>query len=189
MNKTVIALAIAAAAGSAQAQNSVSFGMDRVKNEASGLTTNNQTLRANFGVAGFDLGVNARSVLRSSVDITPANIGSLAALTDRIETTLGRKVGPLNVYGGVGHESALAGGNSWQYGVVGARTSFNLGAVSAYAGGQTRVNWENSAPEQATAFAGVAYSLTKNVGLTAGVTKSYRDLKETSYGAALQVKF
>jgi hypothetical protein len=189
MKKTVLAVALLAVTQAAVADNSVSFGLDRVKDDRTGLVTHAQTLRAAFSAAGFDLGLNARTVLRADLDINPSNLGVLGGLTDRIEATVGRSLGPLSVYGGAGHEATLTGGRSWEYGVVGARTTFALGPFNAYAGAQARVNWDSAAPEQTSAYAGLGYNFTKNVGVTAGLTKSYRDIRETSYGAALKVSF
>ena len=78
---------------------------------------------------------------------------------------------------------------SFQYSVAGATTGMNLGPVYAFTGVKTRVNWDASAPEQTLLFAGVSMPLAKGLAVNAGISKSYRDIKENAVGVGLRVSF
>jgi hypothetical protein len=178
MKKTIVAMAIAITAVSASAANFVSADVDRVKDDKTGVTSHAQYFRAGVDHAGFNLGLQVRTATFSG-----------GGMLNSVEGTVGKQMGPVNVFGGVGHDNGFDGGRSFQYGLVGASTGMKLGPVWGYAGIKTRVNWEDANPAQTVTFAGVSYPLTKAVSVNAGWSNSYQDIKETAWGLGVRVGF
>jgi hypothetical protein len=178
MKKTILTLSLALAAISASAANFVSVDVDSVKDNQTGATSHAQYFRAGKDVAGLNLGLQVRT----------ATIDG-GGMLNSVEGTVGKDVGPVNVFGGVGHDNGFNGGRSFQYGLVGASTGMKVGPVWAYAGVKTRVNWESATPAQTVAFVGASYPLTKTLSVNAGWSKSYQDIQENAWGVGLRVGF
>lgn len=177
MKKTIIAVAIATAALSSHA-NFVSVDVDSVKDDRTGAVSHAQYFRAAKDFSGTTVGLQVRTATFSG-----------GGMVNSVEGTLGRQVGPLGVFGGIGHDNGFNGGRSFQYGLVGASTGMKIGPFWGYLGAKTRVNWDSNNPKQTVAFAGLSKSLTKELSVNVGMSKSYQDFKETAWGAGVRVSF
>lgn len=178
MKKTILAIVALAAVGSVSAANFVSVDVERVKDDTTGVVSQAQYIRAGKDAMGLNFGLQARTATFDG-----------GGMVNSLEGTVGKQMGPLNVYTGLGHDNGFNGGRSFQYGLVGASTGMKLGPVWGYAGVKTRLNWDSANPKQTVAFAGVSLPLTKSVSVNFGAGKSYQDIKETSWGAGLRVGF
>lgn len=178
MKKTLLALGLAITTLSASAANFVSLDVDRVKDDKSGVISHAQYLRAGVDAYGLNLGIQARTAAFSG-----------GGMVNSVEGTVGKQLGLVNVFGGIGHDNGFNGGRSFQYGLLGASTGLSLGPVYAFAGAKTRVNWNDMNPAQTVTFAGVSKNLTKNVSVNAGWSKSFQDIKETAWGVGVRVGF
>lgn len=176
--KTLLALSLAAATAAASAANFVQVDFDRVKDDANGVVSHAQYVRAGVDAMGLNLGLQVRTAAFSG-----------GGMVNSMEGTAGKQFGRFNVFGGLGHDNGFNGGRSFQYGLVGASTGMPLGPVYGFAGVKTRLNWEAANPNQTVAFAGVSRNLTKAVSAHAGWSKSWGDIKETAWGAGLRVGF
>jgi hypothetical protein len=178
MKKTIMALAATIATTAASAANFVSLDLDRVKDDKTGVVSHAQYLRAGKDVLGLNLGLQAR---------TAAFEGG--GMLNSLEGTVGKQMGVVNVFGGLGHDNGFNGGRSFQYGLVGASAGMPVGPVYAFGGVKTRVNWNDKNPAQTVAFAGVSVPVAKQVSLSVGGSKSYQDIKETAWGLGVRVGF
>lgn len=178
MKKSLLALSLAIATMSATAANFVSLDVERVKDDSNGVVSHAQYFRAGKDVAGLNLGLQVRTATFEG-----------GGMLNSVEGTAGKRVGPLNVYGGLGHDNGFNGGRSFQYGLVGASAGMPLGPVYAFGGAKTRLNWDSANPKQTVVFAGVSKDVLKNVSVNLNVGKSYQDIKETSYGLGIRVGF
>lgn len=178
MKKSLLALGLAVATMSATAANFVSLDVERVKDDSNGVISHAQYFRAGKVVAGLNLGLQVRTATFDG-----------GGMVNSVEGTAGKKMGPLSVYGGLGHDNGFNGGRSFQYGLVGASAGMPLGPVYAFGGAKTRLNWDSANPKQTVVFAGVSKDVAKNVSVSLNVGKSYQDIKETSYGLGIRVGF
>lgn len=178
MKKTILSLVIAMTSMAASAANFVSVDVERVKDDTTGVVSHAQYVRAGKDAMGLNFGLQVR---------TAAFDGG--GMVNSLEGTVGKQMGPVNVYGGLGHDNGFNGGRSFQYGLVGASTGMKLGPVWGFAGIKTRLNWDSVNPKQTVAFAGVSVPVSKQVSFSVGAGKSYQDIKETSFGAGLRVSF
>lgn len=178
MKKTIIAISTIVLTTAVNAANYVSVDVERVKDDTSGVVSNAQYVRAGVDALGLNLGLQVRTATFDG-----------GGMVNSMEGTAGTRMGPLNVFGGVGHDNGFNGGRAFQYGLVGASTGVKLGPLWGYAGAKTRLNWDDVNPKQTVAFAGVSLSLSKDVSVSVGAGKSYQDIKETSYGVGMRVGF
>ena len=178
MKKTLLALGLAISTVSASAANFVSLDVDRVKDDKSGVVSHAHYVRAGVDAYGLNLGLQARTATFDG-----------SGMVNSVEGTVGKQLGLVNVFGGLGHDNGFNGGRSFQYGLLGASTGLSLGPVYAFAGAKTRVNWNDRNPAQTLTFAGVSKNLTKHVAVNAGWSKSFQDIKETAWGVGVRVGF
>jgi len=180
MKKSLLALSLALLATAASAENFVSLDVDHVKDNANGAVSQAQYFRAGKDVGQFNLGLQVRT-----------GVYEKGGMFNSVEGTVGRNLGPVNVFGGVGHDNGYNGakGGSYQYGLLGASAGVPLGPVFAFGGAKTRVNWETNAPKQTVAFAGLSYPLTKGLSLEGSVSRSYQDIQEDAFGLGLRLGF
>lgn len=178
MKKTLLAIGLAAFAVTASAANFVSVDVDRVKDDKTNVVSHAQYVRAGVDVAGLNLGLQARTATFEK-----------GGMVNSLEGTVGKQLGPVNVFGGLGHDNGFNGGRGFQYGLVGASAGMPVGPVYAYTGVKSRVNWNDKNPAQTVVFAGVSHNLTKSVSVNAGLSKSFQDIKETAFGAGVRVGF
>jgi hypothetical protein len=178
MKKTIMALAVTLAATAASAANFVSLDVDRVKDDKTGVVSHAQYVRVGKDVAGLNLGLQARTASFEG-----------GGMLNSLEGTVGKQMGMVNVFGGLGHDNGFNGGRSFQYGLVGASAGMPVGPVYAFGGVKTRVNWNDRNPAQTVAFAGVSVPIAKQFSLSVGGSKSYQDIKETAWGLGVRVGF
>jgi len=178
MKKTILSLAIALTSITASAANFVSLDVDRVKDDKTNVVSHAQYVRAGVDAYGLNLGLQVR---------TAAFDGG--GMVNSLESTVGKQLGPVNVFGGLGHDNGFNGGRSFQYSLVGASAGMPIGPVYAFAGAKTRVNWNDKNPDQTVTFVGVSKNLTKSVSVNAGWSKSFQDIKETAWGVGVRIGF
>ena len=180
MKKLLLALAAAAVAGTAAAADFASVSVDHVKDSKTKAVSQAQYVRFGTSVSGLNVGVQART-----------QVWDKGGMVNSLEGVVGKGVGPLSVFGGLGHDNGWNGApkGSFQYGLVGASVAAPVGPVFGYAGIKTRLNWQANTPDQTVTFAGVDYSLTKKVSVGVSVSKSVQDIKETAFGLGLRVGF
>ena len=175
MKNILIATVITLATGAASAANFVSLDLSRVESSRT-----EQVIRGGTAMQGFDLGLQARTELHRGGD----------SRFNNLEATAGKKLGPVNVFGGLGYDNGHGPkSKNYQYGLVGASTGANLGPVYTFVGAKTRLNWDSAAPEQTSVFAGVRYPLSKSMSVELEVGQSYQDIKEKTAGVGLRVGF
>lgn len=180
MKKLVIASVMTLSAGVASAADFVSLEIDSVRDVVTKSHSNAQYLRAGKDVAGYELGLTART-----------QTWAAGGMVNSLETTVGKQVSFVNVFGGVGYDNGYNGahGKDFQYGLVGVSTGMKLGPVYGFTGVKTRVNWESSNPKQTVAFTGVSYPLSKTLSAEVSASRSYQDIKENAVGVALRVAY
>jgi hypothetical protein len=180
MNKTLLALSLALAATTSSAANFVSVEVDRVKDSVTGAVSQAQFIRAGVDAYGLNFGLQGRAAAFEN-----------GGLLSSVETTVGKAVGPVQVYGGVGFDAGRNGAKnaSFEYGLVGVQTGMPVGPVYAFGGVKTRLNWQLNAPKQTVVYGEVSYPLTKKVSVGLNVSKSTQTIKETAYGTSLRVSF
>lgn len=180
MKKSLFALTLAIASVASFAADSVSLEVARVSDNDTNAHSQTQTLRVGKDVGALALGLQVRTAV--------ADAGGLG---NSIEGTVGSAFGPVQLFGGLGHDNGLNGarGGAYQYGLVGASVGSKLGALDLSIGVKTRVNWESQAPDQTVAFVSASLPLTKNLSATATLSRSYQDIREDSFGLGLKLAF
>lgn len=183
MKKLLLALGISLAAFGAQASDFASLTVESVKDDVTDVKGTVQTVRVGKDLAGLTFGLQARTQATE-------NAGGLG---NSLELSVGKgfALGKVAVapYVGVGHDNGQGGGTGWQYGVVGATAALPVGNLTPYVGAKTRINWDHGNPNQALVFAGADFAVTKQLAVGVTASKSYLDIKETSYGVNLRVAF
>jgi len=178
MKKTLLSIALALGFSSAQA-NWISYDVDQVKADAkSGSDSTAHYFRAGFNALGMQNMLQART---ASFDG--------GGMVHSVELTSGKSMGMVTPFIGIGHDLGYNGAKAFQYGLIGASTGMKLGPVYAYAGGKTRLNFNDTNPKQTVGFLGVSYPLTKTVSVNVGYSKSIQDIKETALGMGVRVGF
>jgi len=166
MKKTLIATSLALFATMASAANFASVDVERVEDNK-GVVSQAQYVRVGKDMGKLNLGLQARTATFDK-----------GGMLNSLEGTVGsgfKVMGlPVDAYVGLGHDNGFNGaaGKSYQYGLVGATTGVKMGPFWSYAGVKTRVNWDSSNPKQTVGFAGLSYSLTKDVSVNVGASKS-----------------
>jgi len=179
MNKFLIA-GVSALTFSAQAANYASLEIDTVKDTKTRATSTAQYFRAGTDVYGLNLDVSARTAAYRN-----------GGLLSSYEATLGKQLGPVNVFGGAGYDNGFNGAKkgNYTYGLVGAAAGMPVGPVYAFLGAKTRVNWDSHNPKQTVAFAGVSYNLTKKLSVDLDVSRSTQNISEKAAGVGMRVTF
>ena len=182
MKKLLLALSLTAAFGTANAANFVSFDVDKVEdNHAGHAKSTAQYFRAGKDVAGLNLGVQVRTAVFDK-----------GGMLNSVEVTAGKDlVKGLNTFIGMGYDNGFNGkvNGDFTYGLVGASTGMPLGKAWGFAGAKTRINWDTDNPKQTVAFAGVSLPLTRDVSVSASVSRSYQTIKEDAYGVGLRFAY
>ena len=165
---------------SVQAANYVSLEVDTVKDTGNKSTSTAQYFRAGTDAFGLNLDLAARTAAFRD-----------GGLLSSYEATVGKQLGRVNVFGGLGYDNGYNGGkgDNYQYGLVGASTGMPIGPVYAFAGAKTRINWDHANPKQTVTFAGVSYGLTKNVSVELDVSRSTQTIKEKAAGVGVRIGF
>ena len=170
-------LAMASFASSAQY---VSVDVDHVKTKA-GQESSAQYIRAGKTIGGINYGLQSRT-----------GVGNQGGMFNSQEVTAGSKMGSIAPFVGVGYDNGFNGSpaGSYTYGLLGATAGTKVGPGFAFGGVKTRVG-SSAAVEtkQTVAFATYSLPIAKNLALNVNTSKSYQDIKETSYGVGLAFGF
>lgn len=178
MKKTILSLALAFGFGTAQAAW-ISYDIDHVKADAKGGSDSQaHYIRAGGEMAGFSTMMQARTAKFNG-----------GGMVHSVELTVGKQIGPLNPFIGVGHDLGFNGSKNFQYGLIGASGAAKLGPLFTYAGVKTRLNWNDVNPKQTVTFIGASMPVTKQLSVNIGASKSTQDIKETAVGAGIRVTF
>jgi hypothetical protein len=179
MKKVLLALSLAAAFGSAQAANFVSFDVDQVKDTTNGAKSHAQYFRAGKDMAGLNMGLQVRTATFDG-----------GGMLNSVEVTAGKDlIKGINTFGGVGYDNGYNGGRSFTYGLVGASTGMPVGPAWGFGGVKTRVNWDNDNPKQTVTFVGLSLPVNKATSVSVSVGRSYQDITEKAYGVGLRLSY
>lgn len=180
MKKILIAAALIAASTLASAGNFVSVDVDQVTDTTTKAKSQAQYFRAGYDRGGLNYGLQVRTAVFEK-----------GGMLNSVEGTVGKNFGPVNVFGGLGHDNGLNGaaGKDYQYGLVGASAGMPVGPFYSFAGVKTRVNFQDNTPKQTVGFAGLSYPLSKAVSLSASVSASRQDITENAVSLGLRVGF
>lgn len=180
MKKLVIASALVLASVAATAANFVQVEQENVTGRQGAGNSDVTYLRAGKDLGNYSLGLQSRTA--RFTDRTIAN---------SLETTVANKnVSVLGVtpFVGVGHDFSN-GRDSFNYGLVGATTGFKAGPGFILAGAKTRVGVGAGEPKQTVAFASYNHPISKDVTLSAGLSRSGQDIKEKGVSVGLSFGF
>lgn len=181
MKKVLLAVLLAGLAGVASAQNYLSVDVDQVRGLNGAKDSTAQYVRAGKSFGSLQLGLQSRTAtidgggMLNSVELTAANNRLIVA--------------GLRPFVGVGYDNGYNGGNSFQYGLLGATAGAPVGPGFALIGAKTRVNWDDANPKQTVAFATYSLPMSKQVSLNLNASKSFQDIKENALGLGLGFKF
>jgi hypothetical protein len=179
MKKTLLALALSLGFATTAQASWVSYDVDQVKADAKGgKDSTAHYFRAGFSMSGLDTMVQARSAAFDG-----------GGLVHSVEATVGKAIGMVTPFVGVGHDLGFNGAKSFNYGLVGASTGMKLGPAWAYAGAKTRLNWDDANPKQTVTFIGASLPVSKKLSVNAGYSKSTQDIKEHAVGFGARLSF
>ena len=179
MKQTILALAMALSTGIASA-GYASLEIDTVKDTGNKATSTAQYFRAGTVTDGLNLDLAARTAVFRK-----------GGMLNSLEGTVGKSLGPVTVFGGLGYDNGFNGakGANYQYGLIGASTGMKLGSFNVFAGVKTRLNWDSANPKQTVAFGGVSLPLSKTVSVELDLSRSYQDIHEKAAGVGVRVQF
>lgn len=184
MKKIAMAL-MATLAFAASAADFVSVSVDHVTDRSNSAKSTVEYVRAGKEINGLQYGLQSRSAR--------SNDGT--GLYSSLEGTVGKnlQVAGLNVtpFVGAGRDFTKNGASEpYSYGLVGATAGKAVLGGYALAGVKTRVgSTETTNTKQTVTFAEYAYPVTKQVSLTAGISRSAQDIKERAFGVGVSVGF
>ena len=178
MKKAVVAAAVAGALGLVSVAQAAGFSVTQqfVTDRASKVESQAQVLTYTHDVGKYGVTLLSRT----------ARFENGGGLINSLELTAGRALGPVYVFGGVGHDN---GAKQFQYGLVGVAHSLPINKeLSLYTAVSSRLNWETHAPEQHLARVGLSLAMSKHASLNAGFMHSSGDIKErgVTVGAAFR---
>lgn len=179
MKKTLLALALSLGFATTAQAAWISYDVDQVKADAKGgKDSTAHYLRAGFSAAGLDTMIQTRSAAFNG-----------GGLVHSVEATVGKKIGLVTPFVGMGHDLGYNGAKSFEYGLVGASTGMKLGPLWTYAGAKTRLNFDDANPKQTVTFIGASMPLTKSLSVNAGYSKSTQDIREHAVGVGARLSF
>ena len=180
MKKLLIASALVLAGVSASAANFVQVEQENVTGRQGAGNSDVTYLRAGKDLGDLSVGLQSRT----------ARFGD-RSIANSLETTVANK--NVSAFGitpfvGVGHDFSN-GRDSFNYGLVGATTGFKAGPGFVLAGAKTRVGVSAGEPKQTVGFASYNYPVSKDVTLSAGLSRSGQDIKEKGVSVGLSFGF
>ena len=182
MKKTILALALAAAASASQAANYVSFDVDQVTDTRQNGRPEStaQYFRAGRDMAGLNWDLQVRTAVFDK-----------GGMLNSVEVTAGKNIAGVNAFGGVGYDNGFNGkvNGDFTYGLVGVRAGVPIGPVYAFTGVKTRVNWDNDNPKQTVTWVGASLPLTKSTSVSASLSRSLQDIEEKAVGVGLRISY
>ena len=180
MKKLLIASALVLASVAASAANFVQVEQENVTGRQGAGNSDVTYLRAGKDLGDLSVGLQSRT----------ARFGD-RSIANSIETTVANK--NVSAFGitpfvGVGHDFKN-GGDSFNYGLVGATTGAKVGPGFVLAGAKTRVGVSANEPKQTVGFASYNLPVAKDVTLSAGLSRSGQDIKEKGVSVGLSFGF
>lgn len=179
MKKTLLALALSLGFATTAHAGWISYDVDQVKADAKGgKDSTAHYLRAGFSASGLDTMIQARSAAFNG-----------GGLVHSVEATVGKAIGPVTPFVGIGHDLGYNGAKSFEYGLVGLSTGMKVGPLWGYAGAKTRLNFDDANPKQTVTFIGASLPVSKKLSINAGYSKSTQDIKEHAVGIGARLSF
>lgn len=181
MKKIAIASLIALSFA-ASAADFVSVDVDHVKDVTTKAVSQAQYIRAGKEIGGLQFGLQSRTAVANS-----------GGMFNSIEGTVGKSVGVLTPFVGVGYDNGANGAakKDYTYGLVGATAGLSVGPGYALTGLKTRIgsNEVGADTKQTVVFTTYSVPVAKSLAVNFNVSKSYQDIKENAYGVGLTVRF
>lgn len=180
MKKCIIASAFALAALGASAANFVQLEQENVTGRQGAGNSDVTYLRAGKDLGNLSVGLQSRTA--RFTDRTIAN---------SLETTVANKnvsIAGITPFVGIGHDFSN-GRDSFNYGLVGATTGAKVGPGFVLAGAKTRVGVSAGEPKQTVGFASYNYPISKDITVSAGLSRSGQDIKEKGVSVGLSFGF
>jgi hypothetical protein len=180
MKKFAIATALVLVSAASSAANFVQVTQENVSGRKGASDSDATYLRAGKDFGNYSLGLQSRTA--RFTDSTIAN---------SVEATVANKnvsVMGITPFVGVGH-NFTNGAAAYNYGLVGATTSMNVGPGFVLAGVKTRVGVGAGEPKQTVGFASYNLPVSKDVTLSAGLSRSGQTIKEKAVSVGLSFGF
>ena len=182
MKKYVIAL-VATLGAAVFAADFVSVDADNVRGRKGAEDSVAQYVRAGKSFGDYQLGLQSRTARFDS-----------GIVVNSLETTVANSkvnVGGITPFVGIGHDNGFNGGQSYNYGLVGATYGKQIGSGFALAGLKTRVGSTEDVgrTKQTVAFATYSLPVAKNTAVNFNVSRSGQDIKEYATGVGLSFNF
>jgi hypothetical protein len=179
MKKTLLTIALSLGFATSAQASWISYDVDQVKADAKGgKDSTAHYFRAGFSAAGLDTMIQARSAAFDG-----------GGLVHSVEATVGKPIGMLTPFVGVGHDLGFNGAKSFNYGLIGASTGMKIGPLWGYAGAKTRLNFDDANPKQTVRFIGASLPVSKKLSVNAGYSKSTQDIREHAVGIGARLSF
>lgn len=180
--KKLAIVSLVSLAFAASAADFVSVDVDQVKDVTTKAVSQAQYIRAGKEIGGLQFGLQSRTAVANS-----------GGMFNSIEGTVGKAVGAITPFVGVGYDNGANGAvkKDYTYGLVGATAGLPVGPGYALVGAKTRIgsNEPGHDTKQTVAFTTYSIPVAKSVAVNVNVSKSYQDIKENAYGLGLTVKF
>ena len=181
--KKIFAILALAISGTAFAADYVSVDVENVQGRKGGTDSTAQYVRAGKGFGDYQFGLQSRTarfdtgVVVNSLEVTAAN--------NKIS------VAGIRPFVGVGHDNGFDGGQSFNYGLVGATYGLPVGPGFLLTGVKTRVGSTEDAArtKQTVGFATYLIPVAKGVAVNLNASRSGQSIKENAVGAGLAFNF
>lgn len=182
MKKFAIAI-LSALSFSAFAVDFVSVDVENVQGRKGATDSTAQYVRAGKGFGDYQVNLQSRTARFTD-----------GVVVNSLETTVANnKVSAFGVkpFVGVGHDNGFNGGQSFNYGLVGATYGRPVGPGFMLLGVKTRVGSTEdvSRTKQTVSFATYSYPVAKNVAVNLNASRSSQDIKEKAFGLGLSFGF
>lgn len=181
--KKIFAILALAISSSAFAVDYVSVDVENVTGRNGGTDSVAQYVRAGKGFGDYQVGLQSRTarfdtgVVVNSLEVTAANNKvNVAGITPFI---------------GAGHDNGFNGGQSFNYGLVGATYGRPVGPGFLLLGAKTRVGSteDGARTKQTVGFATYSIPVAKNVAFNLNASRSGQDIQEKAFGVGLGFSF
>ena len=181
--KKIFAILALAMSASAFAVDFVSVDVDNVKGRNGGPDNTAQYVRAGKGFGNYQVNLQSRTARFTD-----------GVVVNSLETTVANNkvsVAGITPFVGAGHDNGFNGGQSFNYGLVGATYGRPVGPGFALLGVKTRVGSteDGARTKQTVSFATYSIPVAKNVAFNLNASRSGQDIKEKAFGAGISVGF
>ena len=181
--KKIFAILALAISGTAFAADYVSLDVENVQGRKGATESVAQYVRAGKAFGDYQVGLQSRTarfdtgVVVNSLEVTAAN--------NKVN------VAGITPFVGVGHDNGFNGGQSFNYGLVGATYGRPVGPGFLLLGAKTRVGSTEDAArtKQTVGFATYSVPVAKNVAFNLNASRSGQDIKEKAFGVGLGFSF